>query len=144
MTEVELLTTSLDLKVQRRTPVVPFCIITSGSAWISMADVGLNTEHEKEHGNKLSAAGLNRSEHNGTLCVRVENRTELVQSGTLQAWKSGLCQSQLSGGKQQSYSECGHQHSTSSDVSALQRLSCSLLVSTNNSTTDQSAHVCLY
>lgn len=50
-TEVELLTTSLDLKVHRRVPVVPFCIITSGSACMSIADVGFVTVNE--WGNKI-------------------------------------------------------------------------------------------
>lgn len=51
VTEVELLTTSLDLKVHRRVPVVPFCIITSGSACMSIADVGFVTVNE--WGNKI-------------------------------------------------------------------------------------------
>lgn len=47
MTDVALLTTSLDLKVQRRIPVVPFCTITSASAWISMADEGFFAVDER-------------------------------------------------------------------------------------------------
>lgn len=43
-----LLTTSLDLKVQRRIPVVPFCTITSGSAWIWIADEGFVAVNETE------------------------------------------------------------------------------------------------
>ena len=43
VTEVPLLTTSLDLKVHRRVPVVPFCIITSESACMSIADEGFVT-----------------------------------------------------------------------------------------------------
>lgn len=46
VTDVELLTTSFDLKVHRRIPAVPFCTITSGSAWMSMADAGFETVNE--------------------------------------------------------------------------------------------------
>lgn len=38
-----LCTTSLDVKVQRRMAAVPFGTITSGSAWISMADAVCDT-----------------------------------------------------------------------------------------------------
>lgn len=43
VTEVSVLTTWLDLKVHRRTPVVPFSIITSGSACMSIANAGVVT-----------------------------------------------------------------------------------------------------
>lgn len=43
-----LCTTSLDVKVQRRTAAVPFCTIISGSAWISMADAGCDTAKRKK------------------------------------------------------------------------------------------------
>lgn len=47
VTDVALPTTSLDLNVQRRIPVVPFCTITSGSAWISIADEGFIAVNER-------------------------------------------------------------------------------------------------
>lgn len=43
-----LCTTSLDVKVQRRMAAVPFGTITSGSAWISMADAVCDTAKKTE------------------------------------------------------------------------------------------------
>lgn len=61
------LTTSLDLKVHRRIPVVPFCTITSGSACISIADVGLVTvcEHKTTSVSTQSSKGSGLNQHHG-------------------------------------------------------------------------------